>query len=320
MSYYGSFDLSKFHVITMVSNPCRYKSRFELYRKFKQYMTSCGVDLWTIELAMGATPFNITDPTNPRDIRMQYYDELWVKENALNVLISRLPSDWEYVAWIDADIEFLRKDWLTEAMYQLQRYQIIQMWENAIDYGPDLEVIGPTAESFMSRYVKRGFSYPEGPQGYGEYHPGYAWAARREAIDGMGTLYDKAILGAGDRHMALAWVGKTANSFHPDMHSKYMENILQFEARCRTTIRHDVGFMRGTINHFWHGRKKDRGYYDRWKILIDAQYDPGADIRRNSEGIYCLNDDMTPRFLKLRDGIKNYFKSRNEDTNETKDY
>ena len=87
MSYYGSVDTSKFHVITMISNPSRFKRRWELYKVFQDYMRSCGVEPWTIELAMGASNFEITDPTNPRHFQVRYFDEIWAKENALNVLM-----------------------------------------------------------------------------------------------------------------------------------------------------------------------------------------------------------------------------------------
>lgn len=39
-------------------------------------------------------------------------------------------------------------------------------------------------------------------------HPGYAWASTRPTIQGLGGLYDKNIVGNGDKHMAFSVIGK----------------------------------------------------------------------------------------------------------------
>ncbi len=149
---------------------------------------------------------------------------------------------------------------------------------------------------------------------YHEWHPGYCWAARREAIDAIGGLYDKAILGAGDRHMALAFIGRAQHSFHRDTTSDYQRSIMLYQERCNTSLRKDVGFVCGTIVHNWHGKKKDRGYQDRWQILVKNKYIPWQDVKHNSYGIFQLHDDMSDRFLRLRDEIRHYMRQRNEDS------
>lgn len=306
-----SFSKAKFHVITMISNPVRYSVRYELYKKFARQMDEAGVNLWTIELQLGDRPFGITDPCNPKHIQLRHWDELWHKENALNIGLSKLPEDWETVAWLDADIEFLRKDWVEEVLHALQVYQVVQLFETAVDLGPSGQTIS-VHKSFMSQYIKGGAMHPEST--YQEWHPGFAWAARREAIDMMGKLFDKAILGAGDRHMALAFVGKAHLSFHPETSSDYQRAIMLFQERCHTTIRRDVGFVPGTIVHSWHGKKKDRRYWDRWQILVKNNYIPWQDVKPNSFGVYQLHDDMSNRFMRLRDEIRAYLRQRNEDS------
>lgn len=274
-------------------------------------MKLAGVNLWTIEVQLGDRPFAITDAANPRNIQLRHWSELWHKENALNIAISRLPSDWETVAWVDADIEFIRPDWVEETLHQLQVYQIVQMFETAVDLGPTGQTIS-VHKSFMSQYINKGALFPE--TGYLEWHPGFCWAARREAIDAIGGLYDRAILGAGDRHMALAFVGQAQKSFHPDTSSDYQRSIMLFQERCWSSLRRDVGFVNGTVLHYWHGRKKDRRYYDRWQILVDNAYIPWKDVKANSYGILELHDDFSERFIRLRDEIRAYMRSRSEDS------
>lgn len=329
-----SFDRDKFNVITMVSNPVRFSSRYRLYRRFARQMAHAKVNFWTVEVQTGDRPFAITDACNPRHIQLRHKTELWIKERALNIGISRLPDDWETVAWIDADIEFVQKnwgidqdiheevfhehhDWVTETLHQLQIYKVIQLFETAADLGPRGEIFG-VYNSFMSEYIKNGAVFHEKRKDdcgryYTETHSGYAWAARREAIDAMGGLLDRSILGAGDRAMALALVGKAETSVHPDCHSEYKNYIMQFQEHCEKGIRRDVGYLPGSIVHYWHGSKKSRKYWERWKILVDNHFKPYHDIKPNGFGIYELHDDHTARFRRLRDGIRAYFRERNED-------
>lgn len=309
-----SCDRDKFHVVTMISNPARFSRRYELYLKFSQHMKEAGVHFHTVEVQLGDRPFVVTDKHNPYHVQLRHWDELWIKEQAINVGIERLAThfpDWETVAWIDADIEFTRRDWVDETLNQLQVYQIVQMWESAVDLGPDGQTIA-VHESFMSKYLKKCATHPEGPYSFA--HPGYAWAARREALDGMGMLYSRAILGAADRHMALAFIGKVEDSFATGIHSAYMRDLKRFQKRVHHAIRRDVGCVNGTILHNWHGRKANRKYHDRWQILVNNHYQPHHDIKRSHNGIYAFHDDGSFRFMRLRDEIRNYFRARSENS------
>ncbi|WP_205249362.1 hypothetical protein, partial [Escherichia coli] len=91
--------------------PVRYKSRYDLYKKFEKYVKDSGAILYTTEMAFGDRPFEITEANNHQHIQVRSFHELWHKENMLILAIANLPADWEYVAWVDADIVFSRRDW-----------------------------------------------------------------------------------------------------------------------------------------------------------------------------------------------------------------
>jgi hypothetical protein len=316
--YEKNFDQDKLHVITMVSNPLRFTRRYELFHRFRQYMLEQGVCIWAAEIQDGNRPFCCTDKSNPRDLQLRTETRLWHKENALNLLIQRLPSDWKYVAWIDADITFMNPNWIQETIHELQIHQIVQMWENAIDQGPMGETFG-LSHSFMGKYVKGGYRFPEkwerDPNKFGhyqgvEFHPGYAWAATRTAINNMGLLMDRAIAGAGDRHMALAWTGKAEHSFHPNAPADYKKYVMDYQERCAAHIRKNVGYVDGTIVHYFHGSKKKRGYWTRWSIINDNNYSPFMDLRTDWQGLLQLDDYCK---VELRNALMSYFSSRSED-------
>ena len=99
--------MPQLYAITTVYNPAGYELRFRLYREFAKRLDKCGVALYTVELATGDQDFAVTDAEDPRHIRLRSPHTLWYKENLINIAIARLPGDWEYVAWLDADIQFL---------------------------------------------------------------------------------------------------------------------------------------------------------------------------------------------------------------------
>lgn len=302
----------KFHVISVCSNPVRYSSRYELYKQFEAEMRQLEVSHFKVEVAFGDRAFAVTEHTDPKALQLRTDQEIWHKENMINLAIQRLPDDWQYVAWIDADVMFARKDIIEETIHQLQHYQVVQMFRNALDLGPKGEVM-QSHTGFAFSYVNQ--LTPPKPY-YTNWHPGFAWAARREAIDALGGLIDKSILGAGDRHMALSLVGKGADTVEKRMHPTYHQMVAAWEQRAERYIRRDIGFVDGTLMHYFHGRKVDRRYFDRWKILVNYQFNPYEDLKRDWQGLYQLNDHGTVRDIKFRDDLRAYFRGRNEDATE----
>jgi len=301
---------SPLHVIAVVSNPVRFKSRYHLFRQFKEYVQKSGAVLHVVEQAFGERLHEVIEPTDPNHHLVRTGDELWHKENLINIGITKLPHDWKYVAWVDADVQFSRPDWVQETLQQLQHHWFVQMFSSAVDLGPNDEIIQQHKGFVYSWYQGR----DAGPGSrYESWHPGYAWAACREAIDYVGGLIDWGIAGSGDRHMACAMIGKVDVSFHREMFQRnrnYVEMCREWQARSERYVRRDIGYVDTLLMHYWHGKKRDRGYKDRWRILVDNEYDPALDLKRDWQGLYQLTD----RSIGLRDDLRKYFRSRNEDS------
>lgn len=306
--------IDEFYVVTVISNPVRYQSRYRLYQEFKERMERAGAKLFTVECAFGERPFEVTEAGNPMNLQIRSYDEIWHKENMINLGIQRLPATWKYVAWVDSDIQFVRDDWKEETVHKLQHHMVVQMWQNALDLGPTGEALG-IHRSFISEYIKAGCNAVLDKDGcYAKWHPGYAWAARREAIDHLGGLIDVGILGSGDRHMAGALIGAVGNTYNSRISDGYKKYLDIWQRQAELYVRRDVGFVPGTVLHGWHGRKVDRGYASRWEILVKYQYDPYTDIKRDNQGLYQLVDHGDARSNEMRDAIRAYFRSRSEDS------
>ncbi|GAB4373502.1 MAG: hypothetical protein OHK0021_15640 [Bryobacter sp.] len=317
---------STLHVCTIISNPVRYASRYKLYEAFKAQNDGAHIVHWTVEIAYGHRPFVVTDAANPQHLQLRTTSELWHKENALNLLfahvISRSP-DAEYFAWVDADVSFARPDWAYETLQQLQHYQVVQMFSHAQDLGPKFEPIGELKRGWVWMYYNEpapqrqrrlgSMGTADGYYGYakgGYWHPGFAWAARRSALDAVGQLLDVCIAGSADWHMAAALIGEAERTLSRELHPRYKESVLMWQNRAETSIRRNIGYVHGLLNHHWHGRKVDRQYSNRWRILVENGYNPAEDLIRDSQGLYSLSG----RSPRLRDDLRSYFRSRHEDS------
>lgn len=302
----------KFWVVAVTSNPVRYETRDDLYDQFIRRMEVAGANVIRVEQAFGDRPFLHTEPNNPFHVQVRSFDELWHKENMINLGINYLPQDWEYVAWVDTDVEFVRPDWIEETIHQLQHYYFVQMFEQAVDLGPRQQTL-KVHNGFVYNY-NRGVQETSSNPYYHQYgyvgHPGFAWAARREAIDMVGGLMDFPILGSADHHMAMALIDRVEHCRPSKANVVYKAMLKMWEDRAKKLVTRDIGYVPGTLLHHWHGKKKDRKYVERWQILIDNDYNPFTDLKRDWQGLWQLSGNKP----KLRDDIRQYFRSRNEDS------
>lgn len=306
------------HVAAMYSNPYRWHTRQRLFNDFRRHMEQLpNVKLYVGELAYGERPFEVTSQNHALDFQWRTTEVLWHKENVLNQVISRFDADWQYGAYVDGDMLFNRNDIALETIHQLQLHDWVQMFSTLVDLGPDhmpVRMFKSFAKVFQENgckgvagYSKPSLYNPEVKQGVGA--TGGAWAFTRRALSQCGGLLDTCILGSGDWHMSYGLIGETVP--HPEVDhcgKPYVDSIRVWQKRA-AAIRKNIGCVNVHVSHFWHSSRNRRGYGTRWKILRDHQYDPASDIYRDVNGIYQLSPDR----IQLRDDIRSYFMSRNED-------
>ncbi len=312
---------SPLHVVTAVFNSARYRSRWRLHEDFARMVSDAGATLTTVEVAFGERAHALEPLFDGHAVvRLRTQSELWLKECAINLGVQRLPPDWRYVAWVDADLTFARPDWADETVHRLQHWPVVQMWSEAQDMTPDHEVLHRWRSLMRVRESGRTITPPlpgataASPYPYaaaaGWYpHAGYAWAARREAWDALGGLFDMAVLGAADWHMAHALLGHVGYTMHRRYTPGYKALLREWEARATRSIRQNVGMVPGLVLHHWHGPKASRRYQTRDSILVECGYDPHVDLKRDWQGLWQL----TGRSTTLRDKARRYFHERNED-------
>jgi glycosyltransferase involved in cell wall biosynthesis len=288
------------YVVLPYFNYCGFKRRQELFIKFVHEIQNVkGIRVVVSEL-VGSAPL----PKLPvcKHIKNRSDSPVWMKEKLINVGIKMLPEDWKYVAWIDADITFMNPNWVQDTIEALQTNDIVQMFRTAVNLGPNNEAIK----------IDKGFGYMHADSGtpyiktdkYGHWHPGYAWACTRSAFRGMGSsLLDWAILGSGDRHMAMAWIGRVLDSCPGTVHMSYKVMLMEYQYKCQNF---KISYVPGTILHHWHGRFEDRKYKERWNVLVQHAFNPIDDI--------TMSLNLTPIGKRMEQDLKAYFEGRKEDS------
>ncbi|CAF3527671.1 unnamed protein product [Rotaria socialis] len=326
------YDLNHFGVITVLFNPIKYRSRYESYHKFDEHMTRSGVTLLTVEcifpeseiLGLAKQKFEITRESDPRHLQIAAPSVLWLKENLINIAAKRLPAYVEYIAWLDADIEFERLDWAHMAIYQLQQFPIVQLFELSSFLGPSGKSQILRQDYSFAYAIRHGHRIDPRRSSECFVHPGYAWAMRRVTFEAMGGLIDFSILGSGDIHFAYALINRIEETIPDSAHEDYRSLAKIWGQRVAQLAGNgtSVGFIPVNIWHHWHGNRVDRGYFDRWSTLELCNFSPLKDLEKNNAtGLIRLTNyrrlgekEAAQRSESIEKIIISYFRSRNEDS------
>jgi hypothetical protein len=175
-------------VIANIFNPAGFRSRYKSYDQFRSHIESFGARLITVELAFGNQTFKVTNPRDPNHVQLRTDDVMWYKENLINIGIRKSPSDCEYVAWIDLEVEILNTDWVRDTVEALDKFKVVQLYEVVRLLGPERDLVevhhgkalcfrlddNQTAiEEWNSKYKEKIKYYCS---------VGYGWAARKKTV------------------------------------------------------------------------------------------------------------------------------------------
>jgi hypothetical protein len=288
------------YVILPYFNYCGFKSRRRLFIEcVKRLQNTPGLRVVIAE-ALGPAPL----PKMGVHFTFKVSDQIWIKENLVNMAVKKLPADWLYVAWIDADITFLNENWPIDTVSLLRANEVVQLFQTAVNLGPRGEAI-KIDKSFGFMCKDSGTTYTKTDK-YGFWHPGYAWACSRHAWEKMGGLIDWAILGSADRHMAMALIGEAASSCPGNINTNYKIFLMVYEARCKNFR---LSYVPGSILHHWHGSLANRKYKERWQILTQHNFDPREDLETDEQGLTLLSK----KGKRMAKDISEYFLERKED-------
>ena len=304
----------RLYVLTCISNPNGYQSRLHLYREFEEYISKeKNAILYTAEMIYEGQEYSVTEKDNIHHLQLVGDDVVWSKENLLNLLRKQLPEDAKYIAWIDADVVFSRSDWVKATINALQEKDVVQMFSECRDLYPDYTTI---PNSVFRGIIHQAINNPlfSMEDGYGKKrtgHTGYAWACTADAWDKTDGLIDFSVMGSGDYQMSCALLGNVVASTYDKSYSEgYVDALQQWQDKASGL---SVGYVDGLCLHNYHGKKSDRGYGTRWKVLVDLEFSPQRDLIVGDNGVITLNKD-SEKYSELKENLISYFSSRKEDS------
>lgn len=281
-------------VVACHFNPCGYKLPI---RNAHEFLDKIGVPVTVVELSFdGRFEFD-SQHKIVGDLTKNF---MWQKERLLNVGIQNLPADVDAVAWIDMDAVFQNPNWYEDAKQLLEEYPIVQLYER-VDY------LGPDGREIIKQNNSWAYNWNNDLNGKVYGAPGFAWAARREAIPW--GVYDKDIVGGGDCHAIAAfvkerkWVEKQYSSLR-----RPAADFDAWKAKQLPLINGRIGCVSGGAYHLYHGTHEKRQYGDRLQILRNHNFCI-SDIQIGENGVW----EWASYKPGLHQDIRDYFLNREED-------
>ena len=164
--------------------------------------------------------------------------------------------------------------------------------------------------SLEDKRKRLGWECPEAVWRGQKDHPGLGWAFRREALDAMGGLLDSCVAGSADLHMVGAWAGNFLLGYPKELSPAYQAALNTWADRADQVVQRNVGYVPGLAMHHWHGRTKDRGYDQRWQIMVNHGFDTALDLMTDTQGLWRWMGRKPQLAADLRDSLSR----RNEDS------
>lgn len=288
-------------VLCCFFNPCGYRTPVKNLRTFRESLARQGVPLYLLELAIGDQPFALEPSEGVVQLRSPTI--LFHKERLLNALLERVPRSFDLLAWVDGDLIFEQDGWVRATQERLEHFPIVQLFDRA----KYLDKAGHTIETRVGMAAAVDSRLPDFRK-FAVYHPGFAWAARREWWE-RHKLFDLNVLGSGDSDMACGFYGWWEHPHLTGYHPAMRQAVLAWGQQVWHDVRGRVGYVPGVVRHLWHGSLVDRQYVWRWRAFSRFQYQPARDLRAGAHGLW----EWTGANPIFEQGVREYFLARRED-------
>ncbi len=316
----------KLNVICVISNPCNYKRRIILAKIFIEHMLKTkNVNLFVVECIYPKLnqTYQITDSNNPNHLQLTADTILWTKENMINVAVAKLlPSDYKAFAFLDADLHFMNTNWADDTLKALNSCDILQPFENGYNLNKfnKIDNTSLNKKNYSICYLWLNTNNKNNMMLKNKdlenikpefCHPGWGWAITRTAYEKIGGIYDLGIIGGGDAILANSIMCKNYMKLKSPFNRcsiPFLKSLYDYQIKCYGL---KVGYISGTVHHYYHGSLENRKYTNRWDILVFNNFNPYLFLTKNESGMYKATKYFPD---SLENEIIKYFKERNEDS------
>ena len=250
-------------------------------------MKLANIPYFTLELVI-----NTPDIKDAFHIYSSPASPLFHKEHLCNLLEKKIKKSYTKLLFLDCDIIFSDIMWYDKVSKELDSYQIVQPFSDAMFL--DITYTKVIQEKLSVVFMDKSTVFNH------KYHPGFGWAFQRKWFQKVG-FYPYAITGCGDTLSVAAWLqvplqtGYLQNAYEPSY------NIYKMNAKGT------ISCVDSTIYHLWHGTDINRQWRERHKILEGI-----TDVR------HILKIENDKPFVLLNKEVENklntYFINRVDDS------
>jgi hypothetical protein len=293
--------------ITTFYNPVRYATKRANYRLFRESLRSQGLPLIAVEMVHDDAPFELDASDAEILVQRRGGAVLWQKERLLNVALEHLPTDCDKVVWVDADMLFQNRHWVADTAALLEQYAFVQPFSLFFRLSRGCSSLTDCKKSAFTAETSVAYSWSLRKGLIAGVHGG-AMAARRSVLAEQG-LYDRMILGSGDRIMMSVAMGIDPGDYplvnvHPAI---LIADAREWFRRIDTAAHGSLFYTEGNLFHLWHGTVANRRYVKRARLLDG--FNVHEDIRLDDQGLWSWSSDKPA----LHEGVRRYSLLRNED-------
>lgn len=279
-------------ICLIIFNPAKSKKLISNYFTMMEKLEPYNLPIFTLELV-----FNDREPEILGAYHVYGHSYMFHKERLCRLLEQQVPDKYKKIAFMDTDLFYDNINWYYQTSKLLDTYDVVQMFENAH---------WMNSKNTEKELTRKSVLFMKEEEFNFKYHPGFAWAFRREYYNDVG-FFDWAVSGSGDTLSSAKWLNKTLplnfKSLPRPLHTEYIKYFNK--PNPKITYLKDVN-----IYHLYHGSRKNRQYSQRHEMLFINQ-DIKELVFLNNQGIYEWTNKS-----KWNELFLNYFINRKDDEDE----
>lgn len=251
--------------VTVFYNPF---DRQRLKNNLRVVLEMCPIPIYLVEIL-----FPGQKPSFPEALLTLRTDSLmWHQPTAAGLVEPLIPLEHDSLVLLDGDILIPDRDFGYKVSKSLEKYDVVQPFLNA-------KWLFKNARYRLSK-ASYGYAHVHGltdPKTNTQYHPGYAWATRR---DMWPVLPDRVVTG-GDDALMCSLLANLETSLICEKSNQWIHDDPVLQKHKESTF----GYLDTQLIHLFHGYDQGRQYTKRREDLR-AFFDPDKHLERNPNGLY----------------------------------
>lgn len=253
------------------------------HSRFQSLIASIGLKFCTIEAIRKDRnqKYMMTTPNNePEEIQTEFFDDLYLRENFVNVAAKRIP-DWEYIAWIDAHQVFENPYWWQESIHSMEKYGSVQMFQqlqrlNALNGSLNMD----PGSLYVTTFLSKGWDLLP--------YYGNAFGIRREMYEKIEYILDTCIASCCDCLYTYALLDDSVQFHYMDRWGQYLQNFKNWTDQAKSVFQGKRKSIRGKLFHLKHEEKFS--YFALLEAANNLDFNVERDLERNTEFVILLNN------------------------------